>query len=242
MLEAGQHESSIFGTFTYDEQHLPRDGCVSVLETRLLLERIRRRVGKFRYYIVGEYGDRSWRPHYHALLFGVRDGRAVSEAWQKGFVHLSGVGVESAAYVAGYCLKGLNTERGMRWKSKKLLPEFSRMSLKPGIGAVAGDQIGAFYSSDVGSRALLRSGVSSVVRQNKKMWPLGRYLRSRAIAVAGVDPEGLSARRQLENGSLLKGMDQDQLHKHVESVLGVAARSGYAAEARFKRMSLERKI
>ena len=73
MLEVMEHEASCFITLTYNDENLPNPPVVSKREAQLFIKRLRKLLYPklFRYYIVGEYGDKSNRPHYHALLFGV---------------------------------------------------------------------------------------------------------------------------------------------------------------------------
>lgn len=89
------------------------------------------------YYACGEYGDRFGAAHYHAIVFGIEPcgecfccdpvGRrlqrsplagtacaALVDAWPSGFVHVSGVGPESAAYVAKYVTKFDSRDLGGR--------------------------------------------------------------------------------------------------------------------------------
>lgn len=252
MLEAGQHEFSSFVTLTYGPDFYPRDGSVSVREAQLFLKRLRERIGKFRYYLVGEYGERTFRPHYHAALFSVRDGLGVSEAWGRGFVHVSGLGVESAAYIAGYCCKGMQSKRGLTWIAEKLArpelallrPEFALMSRRPGIGAAAADAISSFYSSRAGSVSLSQGkSVSAVVRFQRKMWPLGRYLRQRVMDGVGIDRDAASRVRQLGEAEELKAFRlQEDLNGYIDRIVARSNRSGLVAESRFKRKRLERKL
>lgn len=242
MLEAGQHEHNSFVTLTLEDEHYPSDGCVSVPTAQMFLRRLRSRVGKVRYAIIGEYGERTWRAHYHALLFGLRDGSGVRESWPYGYVHISGVGVESAAYVAGYTLKGAYNKSGMEWHKKNLHPEFVRRSLKPGLGASAADLIGNFYITKTGSAIARDVGVSSVIRSGQQLWPLGRYLRTRAQNSAGLDQATLTRLRSLESAMLLKGMNQTDLNQMIHTREGLTERSGFRAEERYKRKSLEKKL
>lgn len=242
LLEAGQHAHSTFATLTYDEEHLPTDGSVSVRVAQLFLKLLRYHHGPFRYIICGEYGSRIWRPHYHAILFGVRDGHCLQDAWKNGRIHISGVGPESIAYVAGYCLKGATDVSGMTWHGKSLTPEFVRWSRRPPIGAWAADRIGAFYTG-VGKPIVEQNGdVSAVVRQGKKFWPLGRYLRDRARAVAGVSKEVLSKSRQLTAITMFKDLDACALNEYIAQADFQSEASGLRAEAKYKRMSLEKKL
>lgn len=108
-----------------------------------------------RFYACGEYGDRTQRPHYHALVFGMpiptnklnwykRNelgdplyySKELTEIWGRGFVTIGELNYHTAAYVARYCTKKINgasKENGFYEKQGKT-PEFSRMSRRPGIG------------------------------------------------------------------------------------------------------------
>lgn len=110
-----------------------------------------------RYFGCGEYGSRTKRAHYHVLLFNVRFEDAVrygdetstspllSALWPYGSHLIGTVTPASAAYVAGYATKKVYG----RYESEaayevvdprtgevvgRRVPEFPRMSLKPGIG------------------------------------------------------------------------------------------------------------
>lgn len=99
------------------------------------------------------------RPHYHACLFnisfadrepvGQRNGvvyytsRELQELWPFGFVQVGDITFESAAYAARYCLKKITGPQADNWyqvtdncgEVRKVEPEYTTMSLKPGIGA-----------------------------------------------------------------------------------------------------------
>lgn len=62
---------------------------------------------KIRYFGVGEYGDRSFRPHYHVIIFGLSmlSSDTIGRCWKKGFFHLGEVNESSANYICGYVLK-----------------------------------------------------------------------------------------------------------------------------------------
>jgi hypothetical protein len=73
ILETKAHEKSSFITLTYDEHNHPEDGSLSIPEIQKFIKRLRKRISprRIRYYAVGEYGDRSWRPHYHLAIYGL---------------------------------------------------------------------------------------------------------------------------------------------------------------------------
>lgn len=108
-----------------------------------------------RFYACGEYGDLNARPHYHEILFNLpidpakleflfvnRFGHRyynyepLSEAWSdKGFVVISEANWDTAAYTARYIMKKqLGKDAALFYDTLGLLPPFTRMSLKPGIG------------------------------------------------------------------------------------------------------------
>jgi len=113
------------------------------------MKRLRKAVGKVRYFHVGEYGEESGRPHYHALLFGfdfsdkcllaVRHGFPVwtsallSTVWTAGLHELGSVTPRSAGYVSRYFQKRI-TGKWAKAKYGEREPEYGTMSRNPGIG------------------------------------------------------------------------------------------------------------
>jgi len=149
-------------TLTYRPDDLPPDGILVKSHFQKFIKRLRKNTKqKIRYFMCGEYGDTTGRPHYHALLFGYRfpdakfwterkgnriyKSKLLEATWQKGNCELSGVTFKSAAYVARYLLKKQNTAEATQDRyciynketgEIKLRPfEYVAMSLKPGIGA-----------------------------------------------------------------------------------------------------------
>lgn len=68
------HESTLwkkssFITLTYST--IPADGSLKPEDTRNFIRRLREHLNHpFKYFLVGEYGEKFDRPHYHALIFG----------------------------------------------------------------------------------------------------------------------------------------------------------------------------
>lgn len=144
---------SSFCTFTYDDAH--DSPGLRYRDYQAFMYRLRQRVGPTRFFCAGEYGEQSGRAHFHAVLFGrdFRDGPQVGKdlyssvtlekCWPHGFVSVGSVTYQSAAYVAGYCLKKVSGPKAEAyytrcdWKTGEIVsvpPEMARMSLKPGIG------------------------------------------------------------------------------------------------------------
>lgn len=204
ILESFQHEHSSFVTLTYSPENAPRDGSLEPKHLQDWLKRLRFAVrpSRIRFFAVGEYGDRTERPHYHAALFGfapcsggVLSGRGecpcascllVRETWGFGHVMVAELSFKSAAYIAGYVVKKMTRTDDIRLNGR--WPEFARMSLRPGIGADA--------MWDVASAVMLNQlekktdfDVPVDLRHGSKKFPLGRYLRRLIRARVGL-PEG----------------------------------------------------
>lgn len=161
--EASLHERNCFLTLTYSPQQLPDSGSLVKEDCQLFLKRMRKACGKFRYLLCGEYGSRTFRPHYHAIIFGLDFGfdriLAVSTTassefplyrsptlerlWGKGIVMIGEVSFTSAGYVARYTLKKSVGKDNSQYRRIDIFtgeeyfvaPEFVIMSRRPGIGA-----------------------------------------------------------------------------------------------------------
>lgn len=214
MLESAMHPESVFTTLTYNEEFHPKDGSLCIDHYQKFLKKLRRRLEprKIRYFMVGEYGEQSQRPHYHAALFNVysSDLPALEDSWGKGFVHCGTLTFDSAQYIAGYVVKKLtnvNDKKVVDFLQGRY-PEFARMSLKPGIGAdgiipIADALIGYLPEDDV-PRSLCHDG---------KSYPLGRYLRSKLREKMGFSENGTPKEKLEEWAMQMLGLYEE----HVSS-------------------------
>jgi hypothetical protein len=135
MYEQKCHVGSKFVTLTYADGHLVWKNGNSQLHVPHLQEFFRNMRGrgsarKLRYFAVGEYGSRTFRPHYHVILFGDVPEDVVRKAWKYGHVHIGSVNDRSIMYSLGYVVNGSS------WKMRKdRVRPFAVMSRRPGIGA-----------------------------------------------------------------------------------------------------------
>lgn len=207
ILENQLHPYSIFATFTYSNDNLPSGNTLVPEDMSKYFKRLRKAIGKFRYYYVGEYGEQTKRPHYHALLFGDFSGNRtdlVRKCWTQrysrvpiGHVHIGDVNNKSIAYCTGYITKGMTRDTDARLDGRH--PEFSRMSRSPGIGAHALDRYVSELTTRKGAAALSQMGdIPSEIRIDGKSYPLGRYLVTKARDAVGMAP-GLPTRKAIEN-------------------------------------------
>lgn len=161
MHESQTAGESCFVTLTYDDAHLPSQNSLNYRDYQLFCKRLRKRCGKFRFFMCGEYGEQYSRPHFHACLFGINfpdkvlfrtlpsgskiyTSAILESLWPFGYSSVGDVTFESAAYVARYvCKKVTGPDADSHYlrvdptsgEVYSLTPEFARMSLKPGIGA-----------------------------------------------------------------------------------------------------------
>lgn len=200
------HEKNSFVTLTYSDEFLPEDGSVSVRHFQLFVKRLRKALFpiKIRYFGVGEYGEKTFRPHYHLIVFGADDYEKISEAWPYGHVVVGFVSLDSLAYVAGYVTKKLTKKGDPRLGGRH--PEFSRMSLRPGIGADYMENVANVLTSKYGSMILKSGDVPMVLQHGKKKLPLGRYLRQRLRLEVGIENQGLNHPQLLEKALEMRNM------------------------------------
>lgn len=201
LLEARNHQASLFVTLTYSDEHLPRtsDGLPTLKprDWTLFMKRLRKRVAPrlLRFFACGEYGSQTWRPHYHAVLFGLSEmecrtvGRFkvhpdVQAAWRLGFTSSGGLNEARAGYVAQYVTKKLTSSSG-EWGSRQLQgrhPEFMRASRRPGIGATHVEAIAkALDQAQPGAYDIPTEYIF-----NGKRWPLSPFIAAKVREELGI--------------------------------------------------------
>lgn len=181
MHEAECHDNNCFITLTYDQAFVPMDYSLIPQDFTKFIKRLRKyleplkaascyvnpftkrkNVKKFhdpfplRYFHCGEYGAKSLRPHFHALIFGydfpdkefytTRNGNRLytseilNSLWSDpesksnyGHAIIGDVTFESAAYVARYVTKKAIKD-GKEEFYELVKPEYVTMSRRPAIG------------------------------------------------------------------------------------------------------------
>lgn len=159
MHERQMHDESCFITLTYDDDHLPYAGTLVLEDFQKFMKRLRKKVGPVRFYHCGEYGEETFRPHYHALIYGwmpndkslfstsgdhpLYSSSVLSALWPYGHSTFGDVSFDTAAYTAGYIRKKLTGEQGVEryqyvdpdtGEIVPIKPPYSTMSRRPGIG------------------------------------------------------------------------------------------------------------
>lgn len=101
---------------------------VSKRHVDLWLARHRKRWGAQRYYVAAEYGDKTRRPHYHALLFHRLFNQAEIELdWTNGSVDIQPMNSATIMYTAQYVQKKMFGKLADRYYKGRLAP-FVRQS------------------------------------------------------------------------------------------------------------------
>lgn len=180
-LEARDYpkEQVWFITLTYDDDHVPgmivktgeimrkvqytwkpgekRPSSVQILlyeDIQKFLKRLRKAYrGKLRYFVAGEYGEQTARPHYHMILYGWKPtdlenlykihhngyytSKWLADLWGMGQIQIAQAVPETYRYVAGYVTKKMYEIDGKKANAYYELGQtkpFACMSLKPGLG------------------------------------------------------------------------------------------------------------
>lgn len=169
--ESQMHSSNSFITLTYADEHLPPDYGVHVRTWQLFMKKLRKSIQPInvRFFACGEYGEKSLRPHYHALIFGyqfpdlvvfaltrgnkIYTSKSLDQLWPYGLATIGNVTYQTAAYVARYVMKKINGDDAkshylrrhpITQEIHEVRKEFCVQSRRPGIGATWFDK----YKSD----------------------------------------------------------------------------------------------
>lgn len=167
LFESYVHNYNYFITLTYDDEHLNfKDNnlidltgeirtCPTLVKSDVqkFIKRLRKKGYQFKYFLSGEYGDKTKRPHYHMLMFSdtkINDlvylsknkdndfyfnSNQIRSIWKHGNIVIANFSPKTAAYTARYTLKKLyGDEKKSLMEFRSLEPEFMLCSKKPPIG------------------------------------------------------------------------------------------------------------
>lgn len=229
-------EQVTFLTLTYDDKNLPQDKSVDkdafVKYVKRLRSRLKRRKHKgITYFGCGEYGDKTARPHYHIILFGIsaqhyrelfckqeQSDRWIKDTlWTDGFTRPEDVRspVRASSYVSNYLVKSFRSLKRVKvrksdgngfsyeWRRKdgRKLP-FIKYS--NGLGAKWLDTIDAQTAKREGY-VVLGGSKYSVPRYYRERWE--RDMSIYDIQLSKLDRLGYSVEMLKEDGYLRKDFD-----------------------------------
>lgn len=147
-FEEFSSDASTFVTLTYDDDHIPSDREFDRAQVQRFLKRLRNASRDFhvppfslRYFLVGEYGSQTHRPHYHAIFFGVDMltefwlprlvgydsahnrprfcSDVLARIWPYGFNVVGSVTSSSIRYVSKYVSKSIGSNEAPKAKASR---------------------------------------------------------------------------------------------------------------------------
>lgn len=154
------HSSALFVTLTYETPPMTDKRFMNLNKKHCqdFFKRLRKATNRktIKYYLSGEYGTKSLRPHYHAIIFDATE-KEIEKAWGHGFIHFGTVTPESIAYCAKYIDK---PSRIPLFQGDDRLPEFSLMSKRMGANYLTPKKI-AWHVQDLKNYLPLPGGFKS---------------------------------------------------------------------------------
>lgn len=184
MMELQYHDSAYFVTLTYNDAHVPLsykvadDTTGEAISTgltlrkrdfQLFMKRLRKKFcnDKIRFFMAGEYGSNTFRPHYHAIIYGLHlddlvlykkspqgfsyyTSQSLQSVWSDdngpiGYAVVADVSWETCAYTARYVMKKRTGSEAKFYSDLAIEPEFTLMSRKPGIARQYYDEHPGIY-------------------------------------------------------------------------------------------------
>lgn len=131
--ELKKTKEAFFLTLTYDNEHKKN---LNIHDMQLFFKRYRKKQ-KLKYFYVGELGETTKRPHYHAIIFGtlpkdLKESKAetksgfkqyeseeVSKIWTNGLIKISKMTPQLVYYITKYMLKNEDKKEFISGWSRK---------------------------------------------------------------------------------------------------------------------------
>uniref|UniRef100_A0AAU8BA49 Replication initiator protein n=1 Tax=Dulem virus 101 TaxID=3145578 RepID=A0AAU8BA49_9VIRU len=210
----------IFLTLTYNDDNLPKDGNINKRSVQLFMKRFRKRFGRgIKYFLCGEYGDDTFRPHYHSIIFGVglqnylgscqsvisffRHGfryfSVISDIWPYGYCVVSSVSVDTISYVCGYVTK----------KIRGSLEKYKKLGLKQMPFQLQSQGLGLDFILQENQSFRLQREMFTYFKGHKCSLP--RYYRKK-LSIIGEDMKPLVEKSQME--VFKKLLDKGKISSH----------------------------
>lgn len=159
LMEYTETKKALFITLSYNEENVVWNGDKRTLckkDGQDFLKRLRDHFypRKLRFYLCGEYGELTFRPHMHLVVFGIDlddfedkkiykitklgfvlyESEKLNSIWSNGYAPFSAYSYRTGAYVARYITKKQKDPK-IFYEALNVLPPYATMSLKPGIGS-----------------------------------------------------------------------------------------------------------
>jgi hypothetical protein len=171
--EAKVSSSASFLTLTYEKAPISKNGFHTLHKPdfQKFMKRLRKLcpTNKLKYYACGEYGTKTLRPHYHAIIFNlphsiINNPQTITNTWNLGHTMVAHSNDLCINYVAGYVVKG-QFEKLAEYDDR--IPEFSLMSKRMGLAYLTDSMI-KFYK---------KKELTAIMRENGTYLPMPRYYK-----------------------------------------------------------------
>ncbi len=187
----GYHQE--FVTLTYGPENLPTtdDGVPTLSKASFsaFMHRCRKLYPAFRYFAVGEYGERTMRPHIHMAIFCQDPTTAtlVARKWEEEFGHANRkelIGTR-CVYLAKYTAKGLTKSDDSRLERDQE-PEF-RSHPRPGLGFEFARVLADHWSKPENQEEIKKRGdIRRTFRFNGATYPISNYTLNKTRELLGI--------------------------------------------------------
>jgi len=209
---------SHFITLTYTSDHVPisANGFMTLCkrDLQLFFKRLRKlQQSKIRYYAVGEYGSKRWRPHYHIIMFNLEDEKHLASAWTQGDIHTGLVSGASIGYTCKYIAK---PTRIPIHKRDDRVKEFSLMSKGLGASYLTPQKVN-YHTADLSRNYVTTPGGYALALPKyyrDKIFDDEQKLFQRKIIVASLDEVRAKHRRDFND---MYGDDDDAYQAYCDS-------------------------
>lgn len=162
--EKKKSTSCSFITFTYEDPPLTSCGKQTLKKKDFqdFMKRLRKQIKNYgiKYYMCGEYGGITQRPHYHAIMFNLpqsylQNSDKLHSAWGHGHIYLAKANLATMHYVVGYLQKGTFQKEIVDYNTGEIKTdprdaEFSLMSKRMGLAYLT-PQMVKFHTSRLAS-------------------------------------------------------------------------------------------
>lgn len=226
MQEDKVSQSSLFVTLTYNTDHVPltKNKFMSLCkkDVQLFFKRLRKYHGNkdqniIRYFVVGEYGSKYGRPHYHLILFNSTI-EGVLAAWRVdnsriGDCHFGKVSGASVGYTLKYMMK---PSKVPLHKNDDRVPEFQLCSKGLGKNYLT-KAMASWHYKDLENRMYLNieEGKKIAMPRYYKDKLYDEFQRARIALVARIKAE---KDNEKETDKLVRKYGDDRHSRHAANV------------------------
>lgn len=208
VLESKKHEHCLFITLTYSNPWLPTlitdksgdilwknpGGVLVKSDIQNFMKRVRRVLPprSIRFWCVGEYGDKNWRPHFHLIIWGLPYDKRhiIYDAWSDPItghaycdpnrldVQVPRDNWDIGSYCSSYVMKKMTNPKDTRLNGRS--PEFFTSSKGIGLSFVQ-DYVVAMLNGSAQAYIEMHGDIPRTILIDGKKMPLDRYMRGKII-------------------------------------------------------------